>query len=117
MQNHQTDGTGTVRRTIDIERAWFKDVMAAWETARSAYAALLREGVDRADEVLARDPAYALLLRTGLELRRLGGEAAVTAAVANLAIYFGRDAECHMDRLWYGLVDDYEERAYRTRLQ
>lgn len=84
-----------------IQLAAFID---AWEIAKNAYREVLSAGIDRSDLELARDKSYQQLFQAGLRLYRLGGSEALGVVSARLGRSHDQHGDCHLQRLWNGLL-------------
>jgi len=78
----------------------------AWETAKTAYSDVLRIGVHRPDNELARDESYRKLLQAGLRIYRLGGSGAVGVVSEYLGRFDDQESAGHFKRLWCGLLPE-----------
>lgn len=78
--------------------------LAAWEESIANYERLLDKGIDRDDEVLARDATYARLLKAGQTIRWIGGASAVLSAARLMARQIPGGEIGHFGKLWSGLL-------------
>lgn len=83
-------------------------MLKACREAAEAYQKHLAGGASRPDAELARDPDYAVLLRAGLTIRRLGGEGCVEDAIRLVTELVPGGSARDFDRLWCGLFPQAE---------
>lgn len=85
-----------------------RSILKACREAAGAYRKHLAAGAGRPDAELARDPAYATLLRAGQTIRRLGGEGCVEEAIEFVTELVPGGSARDFDRLWCGLFPQAE---------